>query len=89
MDFDAAARRYLGQFPKGAPQSVRLSWWRHMEIKMTAPWLPVLIVVVIVFNATWAYVVFGVMVAWSVWGLTRITQKIRRARRAEEAGTHT
>ena len=42
-----------------------------MELKVAVPSLPVVIVVVIVIDATWAYVVFGVLAVWWSSGLAR------------------
>lgn len=78
-----AGRRYFGPFPKRAPKSVQLGWRRQMELKAAFPSLPVVILAVIVINATWVYIVFGVLVAWWVGGHALLTRHIRRARRAE------
>ena len=81
----SAARRYLGPFPKGAALSARLSWTRQTALKIALPFLPILILAVIVIHATWAYVLCGV---WAiVWGgsLVRLTLDIRRARQAEHS----
>jgi hypothetical protein len=85
--FTVAARRYLGEFPKGGSKAERLSWWRQAELKLAGPWYPVLIVVVIVINATWAYIAFGALVVWSVLGLARLTRDIRRARHVERGAS--
>lgn len=79
----SAGRRYFGPFPNGAPKSVRLSWRRRTEVRAAVPSLPVVIWVVIVIDATWAYLVVGGLAAWWGWGFAMLTRDIRRARRAE------
>ena len=54
-----------------------------MELKVAVPAFPVVIVVVILIDATWAYVVLGVLAVWWGCGLAMLTRGIRRARRAE------
>ena len=54
-----------------------------MELKVAVPAFPVVIVVVILIDATWAYVVLGVLAFWWGCGLAMLTRGIRRARRAE------
>lgn len=54
-----------------------------MELKVAVPSFPVVIVVVILIDATWAYVVLGVLAVWWACGLAMLTWGIRRARRAE------
>ena len=80
-----AAVRYLGPLPPGAPESVRISWTRSVCLKIALPSIPVCIVVMIIMQETWLYVLFAVLfVAWaeSLWGMSR---DIKRARRTDAA----
>jgi hypothetical protein len=54
-----------------------------MELKVAGPSLPVVVLVVVIIDATWAYVVFGALAVWWSWGFAMLTRDIRRARRAE------
>jgi ABC-type dipeptide/oligopeptide/nickel transport system permease subunit len=58
-----------------------------MEMKAALPPLPVVILVVVLINATWAYAVFGVAAVWWGGGFALLTRDIRRARRAERVSS--
>jgi len=60
-----------------------MSWWRRFNVRIGLPSLILSTVVVIVFDVTWLYVLFGVMVVLWCADLMRLTRDIRRARRAE------
>jgi hypothetical protein len=78
-----ALTRYLGAVPKGASKSMRLTATRRISLKVALPFLPPLILVVILIDRTWAYVLLGL---WTVlWGVSLIllTHDIRVARRTD------
>lgn len=77
--------RYFGQFPKEAPRSVQLNWWRTVQLKTGIPALPPVVVASLLIDVTWVYVAFGVFAVWWLWGFARLTRDIQRARRAELA----
>jgi hypothetical protein len=63
----------------------RLVWIRQLNLKVGCPWIPVLILVALYIDATWAYAVLGVMIVAEACSLGLLTRDIRRARRAEPA----
>jgi hypothetical protein len=82
-DLQLVVTRYLGLLPKGASESVRLRWLRRVSLRIGLPSLLVTIVVLIVINVTWLYVLVGVMVV--LWGtsIALTTRDISRAEKAE------
>jgi hypothetical protein len=81
----SAMVRYIGLCPANPTELQRLVWIRQLNLKLSCPWIPVLILFAFYLNATWAYVVLGVMVVAEACGLALLTRDIRRARRAEPA----
>jgi hypothetical protein len=78
----SALVRYIGPRPANPTELQRLVWARQVNLRASCPWIPVLILVALYIDATWAYVALGVMLVAETCTVALLTQDIQRARRA-------
>ena len=82
----SAMVRYVGLLPADPTELQRLLWARRFNLRVSGPWIPVLILVALYIGATWAYVALAVILLAEVCSLALLTRDIRRARQDELAG---